>query len=72
MPSSPEYKSILPSVKYISLDACARLPVASLIPTMFSTVLKSVAAVSGIILQPVRPGTLYMIIGSFTASAISV
>ena len=71
IPSSPEYRSILPSVRYINCDACATLPVASLIATTFSTSLKIFAAVSGRILHPVLPGTLYMMIGNFVHSAIS-
>ena len=38
--------------------------------TIFSFVLKSSAIVSGSTLQPVRPGTLYTIIGHFVLSAI--
>ena len=72
IPSSPEYRSSFPSVKYMVFAACATFPVASLIATMFSTSWYSFAAVSGRILHPVRLGTLYMIIGSFTEFAISV
>ena len=56
--SLPEYRSTLSPARDISLAICPILPLASLMPTIFSTSVHSLAAVCGWMLHPVRLGTL--------------
>lgn len=59
-------------MRFASLATCEIFPLASLIATTLDAFLAILIAVSGKILQPVRLGTLYKIIGTFTLFATDV
>ena len=61
-----------PSAKAANLATCEILPDASLIATTFLTSFAILTAVSGRMFVPVLEGTLYIIIGIFTASEIAL
>lgn len=58
MPSSPDMTSNLSGLFFIMSSICEKLPLASLIATMFWQSRARRIVVSAVMLTPVRPGTL--------------
>ncbi len=68
--SSPDRTMNSDGTRWQTSHICEMLPDASFTPTMFGTA-ASRAMVSGSMLTPVRPGTLYRTIGSGVLAAMA-
>ena len=72
MPSSPEMTSKWDGLFLMISSICVKLPLASLIATMFMQSFARRRVVSAVMFTPTRPGTLYSTTGSVVALAIAL